>query len=55
MTDQVPVTLEKVLTHMLLKAYPYLKKRADENPDPELVKLVSQIETISHYENGDYS
>ena len=49
------VTMDKILTLMLLKAYPYLSKRAEENPEPELVQLVKQIETLSHIVNGDYS
>ena len=33
--------------HLLFKAYPFLKKRESENPEPELVNLVKQIEKIN--------
>jgi hypothetical protein len=46
-------TYEQVYLHMLFNAYPFLKKRESENPEPDLVKLVKQIETLLQIENGE--
>jgi len=39
-------TYEHVYLHLLFKAYPYLKQRANENPIPDLVDLIQKIETL---------
>lgn len=46
-------TYEHVYIHLLFQAYPYLKKRADENPEPPLVDLVQKIETLIKIESGE--
>jgi hypothetical protein len=48
-------TYEQIYLHLLFKAYPYLKKRANENPEPGIVDIVDKIETLMHIENGDFS
>jgi len=52
--------MEKVYTYknnffinLLLEAYPYLKKREAENPEPALVEIVKKIEDLQKYVNGD--
>ena len=44
---------EDVYVHLLFKAYPYLKKRASENPEPNLVDIVQKIETLIKIETGE--
>jgi hypothetical protein len=46
-------TYEQVYLHLLFKAYPFLKKRESENPEPELVNLVKQIEKLIQIESGE--
>jgi hypothetical protein len=46
-------TYEHVYVHLLFQAYPYLKKRAEENPEPPLVDLVKKIETLIKIESGE--
>jgi len=46
-------TYEAVYVHLLFRAYPYLKKRADENPEPALVDIVQKIETLIKIESGE--
>ena len=46
-------TYEQVYLHLLFKAYPFLKKRESENPEPDLVKLTKQIETLIQIESGE--
>ena len=46
-------TYEHVYIHLLFQAYPYLKKRADENPEPGLVDIVQKIETLIKIESGE--
>ena len=46
-------TYEAVYLHLLFKAYPYLKKRASENPEPDLVDIVQKIETLIKIESGE--
>ncbi len=46
-------TYEAVYVHLLFKAYPYLKKRVNENPDPDLVDIVQKIETLIKIESGE--
>jgi hypothetical protein len=48
-----PFNYEDVYVHLLFKAYPYLKKRADENPEPNLVDIVQKIETLIKIESGE--
>lgn len=52
---QEEISYERVLVHLLFKSYPYLKKRRDENPEPDLVSIVDKIETLMHIEHGDFS
>lgn len=47
--------VEELYIRLLIKAYPYLDKRKEENPDPELVELVDKIETLMHIVYGDYA
>ena len=47
--------VEELYIRLLIKAYPYLDKRNEENPDPELVELVDKIETLMHIVYGDYA
>ena len=47
--------MEELYIRLLIQAYPYLEKRKEENPDPELVELVDKIETLMHIVYGDYS
>jgi len=49
------ISYERVLISLLFKAYPHLKKRRDENPEPDLVNIVDKIETLMHIEHGDFS
>ena len=46
-------TYEQVYLHLLLKAYPHLKKRAEENPIPDLVDTVQKIETLLKIERKE--
>lgn len=46
-------TYEAVYLHLLFKSYPYLKKRASENPEPDLVDIVQKIETLIKIESGE--
>jgi hypothetical protein len=46
-------TYEHVYIHLLFKAYPYLKHRAEESPQPDLVDLVKKIETLIKIESGE--
>ena len=46
-------TYEHVYLHLLFKAYPYLKQRADENPIPDLVDLIQKIETLIKIEREE--
>ena len=46
-------TYEQVYLHLLFKAYPFLKKTESENPEPDLVKLTNQIETLIQIEGGE--
>lgn len=48
-------TYEQIYLRLLFKAYPYLKKRANENPEPGIVDIVNKIETLMQIENGDFS
>lgn len=52
---QKETSYESVLVDLLFKSYPYLKKRRDENPEPDLVNIVDKIETLMHIEHGDFS
>jgi hypothetical protein len=47
--------VEELYIRLLIQAYPYLVKRKEENPDPELVGLVDKIETLMHIVYGDYA
>jgi hypothetical protein len=53
-TNEV-VSYERILINLLFRAYPHLKKRRDENPEPDLVNIVDKIETLMHIEHGDFS
>ena len=46
-------TYEQVYLHLLFKAYPHLKKRAEENPIPDLVDTVQKIETLLKIEREE--